>query len=279
MITILTGPVGGGKTTFLKAVVGRLAALGRPPDGYLSERAGTAVRRPAMISWTCAPAGGFLFFESRGPRTASGRAPLMFFPAAWPQPRISSAEAIPPVCLSSMSSAAWSLAGGAFGRRPPRSSPTPGGPCLVVVRDTLMEDFQSAGRRGLRLRPFRCLPRVIRKFSSAPSRRGIAYERTRPDDHDRAGQVFRRVPADVRRQGKDFRARGGDDLGCLLERLGDSSARRAELFAAPEAGKPPALHPHIVVMVNGENASARGGWNGELRAGDTVAVFPLMGGG
>ena len=76
-----------------------------------------------------------------------------------------------------------------------------------------------------------------------------------------------------------FELEEGTTLGCLLERLGDSSARRAELFAAPEAGKPPALHPHIVVMVNGENASARGGWNGELRAGDTVAVFPLMGGG
>jgi len=38
MITILTGPVGGGKTTFLESAVGRLRLRGMPPDGYLSER-------------------------------------------------------------------------------------------------------------------------------------------------------------------------------------------------------------------------------------------------
>ena len=48
MITILTGPVGAGKTTFLKAVVDRLRALGRPPDGYLSERAGDGLRTGAF---------------------------------------------------------------------------------------------------------------------------------------------------------------------------------------------------------------------------------------
>ena len=76
-----------------------------------------------------------------------------------------------------------------------------------------------------------------------------------------------------------FELEEGTTLGRLLERLGDSPARRDEIFAAGEAGKPPALHPHVVVMINGENASARGGWSGELRSGDTVAVFPLMGGG
>jgi len=38
MITILTGPVGGGKTTFLKAAVGLLRGRGLLLDGYLCER-------------------------------------------------------------------------------------------------------------------------------------------------------------------------------------------------------------------------------------------------
>jgi nucleoside-triphosphatase THEP1 len=38
MITILTGPVGGGKTTFLKAAVGLLRGRGIFLDGFLSER-------------------------------------------------------------------------------------------------------------------------------------------------------------------------------------------------------------------------------------------------
>ena len=38
MITILTGPIGGGKTTFLRSVVIRLGAGQIPFDGYLSER-------------------------------------------------------------------------------------------------------------------------------------------------------------------------------------------------------------------------------------------------
>jgi nucleoside-triphosphatase THEP1 len=38
VITILTGPIGGGKTTFLRSVVVRLGAGRIPFDGYLSER-------------------------------------------------------------------------------------------------------------------------------------------------------------------------------------------------------------------------------------------------
>jgi nucleoside-triphosphatase THEP1 len=38
VITILTGPIGGGKTTFLRSVVIRLGVEQIPFDGYLSER-------------------------------------------------------------------------------------------------------------------------------------------------------------------------------------------------------------------------------------------------
>lgn len=65
----------------------------------------------------------------------------------------------------------------------------------------------------------------------------------------------------------------------LLESLGDDPARRSELFAGGDPLLPAALKTHVVVMINGENFSSRGGLAAELRDGDTVAVFPLMGGG
>jgi len=71
----------------------------------------------------------------------------------------------------------------------------------------------------------------------------------------------------------------GTTIARLLESLGDDPGRRAELFAGGGPVFPAALKPHVVVMINGENLSARGGPGAELHDGDTVAVFPLMGGG
>jgi len=71
----------------------------------------------------------------------------------------------------------------------------------------------------------------------------------------------------------------GTTIGRFLELLGDTPGRRAGLFVAGAAGRTPALKTHVVVMINGENFSSRGGLAAGLRDGDTVAVFPLMGGG
>jgi MoaD family protein len=65
----------------------------------------------------------------------------------------------------------------------------------------------------------------------------------------------------------------GASVGALLGSLCDTAARRSELFG--EAG----LRPHIVIMINGTPLSAAGGIDARLHEGDTVAIFPLMGGG
>jgi len=83
-------------------------------------------------------------------------------------------------------------------------------------------------------------------------------------------------------------------FGRFLDLLGDTPARRAELYDSPAvegspggeaAALPPGapglrLKPHLVVMINGMNPAASSDIFGvELRDGDVVAVFPLMGGG
>lgn len=71
----------------------------------------------------------------------------------------------------------------------------------------------------------------------------------------------------------------GTTVAGLLELLGDTPGRRTELFGDSGPAGPPVLNPHLVVMINGAELSSRGGPAAELRDDDTVAVFPLMGGG
>jgi MoaD family protein len=58
-----------------------------------------------------------------------------------------------------------------------------------------------------------------------------------------------------------------------LSLLCDTSERRREVF---EGGS---LKPHLVVMVNGVHVESLRGLDTELSPGDTIAVFPMLGGG
>ncbi|MBN1939377.1 MAG: MoaD/ThiS family protein [Candidatus Aminicenantes bacterium] len=71
----------------------------------------------------------------------------------------------------------------------------------------------------------------------------------------------------------------GTKAGELLALLGDTPERRAELFESGGAVSPPVLKAKLIVMINGVDLASRGGAAAELREGDTVAIFPLMGGG
>lgn len=66
---------------------------------------------------------------------------------------------------------------------------------------------------------------------------------------------------------------GGSTVGAALDRLCDTAARRREIFAGGE------LKPHLVVMVNGVPVQSLQGPATPLADGDTLAVFPMMGGG
>jgi MoaD family protein len=65
----------------------------------------------------------------------------------------------------------------------------------------------------------------------------------------------------------------GATVGEALAAVGDTPARRAELFAGAD------LKRHLVVMLNGSPLPSPGGLSTPLADGDTLAVFPLLGGG
>jgi len=68
---------------------------------------------------------------------------------------------------------------------------------------------------------------------------------------------------------RDIEVAAETTVGGLLDLLGDTPARRKELFAGG------ALRPHVVVLRNGSPATPGAG----LSPDDTIAVFPFITGG
>jgi MoaD family protein len=65
----------------------------------------------------------------------------------------------------------------------------------------------------------------------------------------------------------------GASVAEALAALCDTPARRGEIFAGRE------LKPHLVIMLNGVPVQSLKGMATPLADGDTLAVFPMMGGG
>ncbi len=65
----------------------------------------------------------------------------------------------------------------------------------------------------------------------------------------------------------------GATVGDALAVLCDRPDRRREIFAGQ------GLKPHLVVMVNGVHVESLRGLETPLAPGDTIAVFPMLGGG
>jgi molybdopterin synthase sulfur carrier subunit len=72
---------------------------------------------------------------------------------------------------------------------------------------------------------------------------------------------------------RDMDLGDGRTVRDALEILCESPERRAEIFAGTD------LKPHLVLMVNGVHIQSLQGLETELAAGDTLAVFPFLGGG
>jgi sulfur-carrier protein len=72
---------------------------------------------------------------------------------------------------------------------------------------------------------------------------------------------------------RDLELFAGAAVADALAALSDTPARRAEIFAGAE------LKPHLVVMLNAVPVQSLKGLSTPLSAGDTLAVFPIMGGG
>jgi MoaD family protein len=72
---------------------------------------------------------------------------------------------------------------------------------------------------------------------------------------------------------RDLDVGDGASVGDALALLCDTPPRRGEIFADGE------LKPHIVVMLNGVPIHSLKGLATRLSPGDTLAIFPMMGGG
>lgn len=72
---------------------------------------------------------------------------------------------------------------------------------------------------------------------------------------------------------RDVDVSAGATVGEALAVLCDTPERLAEIFACGE------LKPHLVVMVNGVPIRSLKGLATRLAPDDTLAVFPMMGGG
>jgi molybdopterin synthase sulfur carrier subunit len=72
---------------------------------------------------------------------------------------------------------------------------------------------------------------------------------------------------------RDLDIGAGRTVRDALEVLCDSPERRGEIFAGSD------LKPHLVVMVDGVHIGTLQGLDTVLAAGDTLAVFPFLGGG
>ncbi|MBM3292959.1 MAG: MoaD/ThiS family protein [Candidatus Aminicenantes bacterium] len=72
---------------------------------------------------------------------------------------------------------------------------------------------------------------------------------------------------------RDYVIPDGARARALIEAMADQPERRAALLRGSN------LHPHLVLLVGGEALSSRGGLEAELRDGDVLAVFPMLGGG
>jgi molybdopterin synthase sulfur carrier subunit len=72
---------------------------------------------------------------------------------------------------------------------------------------------------------------------------------------------------------RDVPAEDAATVGALIESLGDTPRRKAELFDGRT------LKPSLLVMINGAPIPPSGFTEAPLKDGDVVSIFPLMGGG
>lgn len=72
---------------------------------------------------------------------------------------------------------------------------------------------------------------------------------------------------------RDIEVPEGRTVRDVLGLLCDTPARRAQVFEGS------GLKPHLIVMVNGTPVNSLAGLETPLAEGDTVAVFPVLGGG
>jgi len=261
MIHVLTGPVGSGKTTALGKIIRSWRSRDVGFDGFLSLRVTEAEETL-----------GYDLFELKGEKGQ----PLLRRTGRPEWPRVGDFYFIPEGLSRAKEIIGLSSAGDILvvdeigpieleggGLWPPLSQILLDDRrrFLVVIRDSALVDFLPI------FRPARVEvvsvgdPEGLTRIQGEPGRISVKFK---------FFAYFREVFA---AKEKTLACQSGCRLGEILNRICDSPERGDEIF---DSGR---LKPHLVIMINGIPLSPLTGLEAELRDGDVVSLFPLMGGG
>jgi len=261
MIFILTGPVGSGKTSFLRGLIEELREAGVAFDGFLSLRVMKGGEPEGYDLLDIQEGTSWPFLRRTDAEKGQRVGPYIMLPSGLDQANaiikrsrpgdLLIVDEIGPLELEGRG--LWpTLKGGLFDER--RRS-------LAVIRESLLGKVRDLLAQ-LPLRVFEPekwpdLAKVLMKQDEIPIKiKFFAYFR----------ELFGAKE-------KELKMPGGSTVRGVLDTLSDTPARRAEIFAGAE------LKPHIVVMINGAALPYSTGLETPLNGGDVVAIFPLMGGG
>jgi len=261
MIFILAGPVGAGKTTFLRGLVEELRKAGVPFDGFLSLRVMTGGEPEGYQMLDVRDGLGLALLRRTDYEKGERVGPYVMLPAGLERAngiiKRSSREDL----LIVDEIGPLELRGGGFGPALKDALFDERRRFLVVVRETLLGEF---------LNLFGGVPVKVFKPGAWPELQKVLLEKGEIPVKIKFFAYFREI---FGAKEQELRVPAGSTVRRVLDILGDTPTRRAEILACGE------LKPHIVVMINGAALPAATGLETPLKNGDVVAIFPLMGGG
>lgn len=265
MILVLTGPVGSGKTTFLKELLPKLRARGVPVSGYLSP-AVLVDGEPSGYDLLDVKSGRSIpFLRKRGEAGWQTVGPYRFLPEGLEAASSSILGSGSGVLLIVDEVGPAEFSGEGFWPALAEALKRPSVDCLLVVRESLIDalSIRLEGRSFdiFNIRNKDAEDSILKRLAKARTIRVMVkfFGPFRDVFGGRAIELA--LSADA-------------SLGELLTRISDTLERKREIFAGTGI-----LQPHIVIMQNGVPVQGPGGLDRPLQAGDVIAIFPFLGGG
>jgi len=144
MILVLTGPVHGGKTTFLERSLARWASRGIAPGGFLSVAATGASGAAGYDLLELKTGSRYPYLRREGEPGAERSGPFFFVPSTLERAQSVIREADPRELLIVDEVGPLELRGGGLWPVLPEALSRPGMKCLLVVREEILADVVAA---------------------------------------------------------------------------------------------------------------------------------------
>lgn len=265
MILVLTGPVGSGKTTFLKELLAKLQALGVPASGYLSP-AVLVDGEPSGYDLLLVQSGRSVPFLRRGGEAGwQAAGPYRFLPEGLETASSSILSSGPGTLLIVDEVGPAEFSGDGVWPALAEALKRPAVDCLLVVREALIEKL----RHRLGDRRF-----YVFDVKNEYAQEAILKSLTEPRTIRLTVKFFGPFRDVFGGREIELALSADASLGELLTRISDTLERKREIFAGTGI-----LQPHVVIMQNGVPVQGPGGLDRPLQTGDVIAIFPFLGGG